>query len=186
MSESNSSSSDSSSKKFKKKRKGLPTPVCLLALHQNWTQQTLTMLRTVITVIQKQVTMEQLAVVSTMGIIHNFAIELQVFIIIGAACPLLMLNVWQVSKSPFGITATTTIQWDIYSPDQEQYHVQGHPQLHMQAQPQRHVQMHLQCQIPSHLQVDIQVHPQHHIQAQPKHHIKRYPEHDIMEKNVHQ
>ena len=81
MSESNSSSSDSSSEKIQKKRKGLPTPVCLLALHQNWTQQTLSMLHTVITVIQKRVTVEQLAVVSTMGIIHNFALELQVFII---------------------------------------------------------------------------------------------------------
>ena len=81
MSESNSSSSDLSSEKIQKKKKGLPTLVCLLALHQNWTQQTLTMLRTVITVIQKQVTVEQLAVVSTMGIIHNFTLELQVFII---------------------------------------------------------------------------------------------------------
>ena len=81
MSESNSSSSDSSSEKIQKKRKSLPTPVCLLALHQNWTQQTLTMLRTVITVIQKRVTVEQLAVISTMGVIHNFALELQVFII---------------------------------------------------------------------------------------------------------
>ena len=83
MSESNSSSSDSSSEKIqKKKRKGLPTPVCLLVLHQNWTQQTLTMLHTVITVIQKSVTVDQLAVISTMGVIHNFALELQVFIII--------------------------------------------------------------------------------------------------------
>ena len=33
-------------------------------------------------VIQKRVTVDHLAVLSTMGVIHNFALELQVFIII--------------------------------------------------------------------------------------------------------
>ena len=82
MSDSNSSSSDSSSEKIPKKRKGLPTPVCLLTLHQNWTQRTLTMLHTVIADIQKRVTMDQLGVLTTMGVIHSFDLDLQVFIII--------------------------------------------------------------------------------------------------------
>ena len=163
-------------KKFQKKRKGLPTPVCLLTLHQNWTQQTLTMLRTVIVDIQKRVTVDQLGVLTTMGIIHSFDLDLQVFIII------LHHGCTAGIKIPLSCRSNNKQSRDIYTPDPVECHIQGHPQLHMQAQPQRHVQMHLQRQIPSHPQADIQVHPQCHMQAQPTHHIERYPEHDVTEK----
>ena len=85
MSESNSSSSDSSSEKLKKKKKKSTNAGLLVNSPPELdptNPYTLIMLHTVITVIQKPVTMEQLAVVCIMAVIRNFALELQAIITI--------------------------------------------------------------------------------------------------------
>ena len=82
MSESNSSSSDSSSEKIPKKKKRSSNTGMLVNSPPELDPQTLTMLHTVITDIQKRVTVDQLGDLTAMDIIHSFDLDLQVFIII--------------------------------------------------------------------------------------------------------